>query len=90
MGSRFYQWYNWYTNIVQVSTNGTICNTNGTNGNVTGTIGSPNGTIDKPMVALVLLINYQWYRWENPNGANVKQCRHRPITEDQYYTRVIK
>ena len=30
--SRFYQWYQWYTNIVQGSTNGTIGNTIGTNG----------------------------------------------------------
>ena len=42
--SRFYQWYQWYTNIVQGSTNGTFCNTIGTNGNVNGTIGSPNST----------------------------------------------
>ena len=46
--SRFYQWYQWYTNIVQGSTNGTI----GTNGNANGTIGSPNGTIGMPMVPL--------------------------------------
>ena len=53
--SRFYQWYQWYTNIVQGSTNGTIGNTIGTNGNANGTIGSPNGTIGtigKPMVPL--------------------------------------
>ena len=46
MRSRFYQWY---TNIVQGSTNCTI----GTNGNANGTIGSPNGaigTIGEPMV----------------------------------------
>ena len=51
--SRFYQWYQWYTNIVQGSNNGTIGNTIGTNGNANGTIGSPNGTIGtigKPMV----------------------------------------
>ena len=63
MCSRFYQWYQWYTNIVQGSTNGTIGNTNGTigttigtNGNANGTIGPPNGTIGtngKPMVPLV-------------------------------------
>ena len=39
MCSRFYQWYQWYTNIVQGSTNGTIGNTIGTNGNANGTIG---------------------------------------------------
>ena len=53
--SRFYQWYQWYTNIVQGSTNGTIGNTIGTNGNANCTIGSPNGTIGtigKPMVTL--------------------------------------
>ena len=41
----------WYTNIVQGSTNGTI----GTNGNGNGTIGSPSGTnstIGKLMVPL--------------------------------------
>ena len=51
MCSGFYQWYQWYTNIVQGSTNGTI----GTNGNVNGTICSPNGTngtVGKPMVPL--------------------------------------
>ena len=53
MCSGFYQWYQWYTNIVQGSTNGTIGNTIGTNGNANGTIGSPNGTIGKPMVPLV-------------------------------------
>ena len=55
MCSRFYQWYQWYTNIVQGSTNCTISNTIGTNGNANGTIGSPNGTIGtigKPMVPL--------------------------------------
>ena len=58
--SRFYQWYQWSTNIVQSSTNGTIGNTIGTNGNANGTIGSTNGTIvtnGKPMVPLVS----QWY-----------------------------
>ena len=60
--SRFYQWYQWYTNIVQGSTNGTIGNTNGTigntigtNGNANGTIGPPSGTIGtngKPMVPM--------------------------------------
>ena len=56
MYSGFYQWYQWYTNIVQGSTNGTIGNTIGTNGNANGTIGSPNSTIStigKPMVPLV-------------------------------------
>ena len=52
MCSRFYQWYQWYTNIVQGSTNGTIGFTIGTNGNANGTIGSPNGTIGKPMAPL--------------------------------------
>ena len=61
--SRFYQWYQWYTKIVQGYTNGTIGNTNGTigntigtKGNSNGTIGPPNGTIGtngKPMVPLV-------------------------------------
>ena len=32
--SWFYQWYQWYTNIVQGSTNGTIGNTIGTNGTI--------------------------------------------------------
>ena len=41
--SRFYQWHQWYTDIVQGSTNGTIGNTIGTNGNANGTIGPPNG-----------------------------------------------
>ena len=53
--SGFYQWYQWYTNIVQGSTNDTIGKTIGTNGNVNGTTGSPNGTIGtigKPMVPL--------------------------------------
>ena len=53
--SRFYQWYQWYTDIVQGSTNGTIGNTIGTNGNANGTTGPPNGTIGtngKPMVPL--------------------------------------
>ena len=62
MCSGFYQWYQWYTNIVQGSTNGTIGSTNGTigntigaNGNANGTIGPPNGTIGtngKPIVPL--------------------------------------
>ena len=59
MCSRFYQWYQWYTIIVQGSTNGTIGNTIGANGNANGTVGSPNGTIGiaigtngKPMVPL--------------------------------------
>ena len=49
------QWYQWYANIVQGFTNGTIGNTICTNGNANGTIGSPNGTIGtigKPMVPL--------------------------------------
>ena len=47
------QWYQWYTNIVQSFTNGTIGNTICTNGNANGTIGLPtvplatNGTIGK-------------------------------------------
>ena len=57
MCSTFYQCYQWYTNIVQGSTNGTIRNTIGNNGNVNGTIGSPNCTIGKPRVPLVS----QWY-----------------------------
>ena len=55
MRSGFYQWYKWYTNIVQSSTNGTIGNTIGTNGNANGTIGSPSGTtgvVGKPTVPL--------------------------------------
>ena len=63
--SRFYQWYQWYTNIVQGSTNGTTGNTIGTNGNANGTIGSPNGSIGiigKPMVPLATN-GYQWYHW---------------------------
>ena len=55
MCSGFYQWYQWYTNIVQGSTNGTIGKTIGTNGNASVTTGSPNGTIGiivKPMVPL--------------------------------------
>ena len=54
----WYQWTEWYTNIVQCFTNGTIGNTICTNGNANGTIGSPNGTIGtngKPMVPLVKL-----------------------------------
>ena len=55
---RFHQWYQWYTNIVQGSTNGTIGNTISTNGNDNGAISSSNGTIGtigngtigKPMV----------------------------------------
>ena len=57
-----YQWYQWYTNIVQGFTSGTIGNTICTNGNANGTIGAPNctiGTIGKPMVTLV----NQWYHW---------------------------
>ena len=45
--SRFYQWF---TNIVQGSANGTIGNTIGTSGKANGTIWSPSGTIGKPMV----------------------------------------
>ena len=55
MCSRFYQWYQWYTNILQGSTNGTIGNTICTNGDANVTIASPNGTIGtigKPMVPL--------------------------------------
>ena len=51
----FSQWYQWYTNIVQGFTNGTIGNTMCTNGNANGTIGSAKctiGTIGKPMVPL--------------------------------------
>ena len=51
MRSRFYyQWNQWYTNVVQGSTNGTIGYTIGTNGNANGTIHKPlatNGTIGK-------------------------------------------
>ena len=47
------QWYQWYTNIVQGFTNGTIGNTVCTNGNANGTIGSSNGKLVKlPMVPL--------------------------------------
>ena len=49
------QWFQWYTNIVQGFTNGTIGNNICTNGNANGTIGSPNGTIGtigKPIVPL--------------------------------------
>ena len=56
------QWYQWYTNIVQCFTKGTIGNTICTNGIASGTIGSVNGTIGtigKPMVPLVS----QWYNW---------------------------
>ena len=58
----FFQWYQWYTNIVQGFTNGTIGNTICTIGNANGNIGSPNGTIDtigKPMAPLVS----KWYHW---------------------------
>ena len=65
------QWYQWYTNIVQSLTNGTIGNTICTNDNASGTIGSPNGTIGtigKPMIPLVTngtigkvpLVRYHW------------------------------
>ena len=47
--SKFYQGYQWYTNIIQGSTNSIIGNTN-CNANVS--IGSPNGTIGKSMVPL--------------------------------------
>ena len=53
--SGFYQRYQWYTNIVQGSTNGTIGKTIGINGNANGTTGSPNGTIGKPMVKLLMV-----------------------------------
>ena len=56
MCSWFFQWYQWYTDVVQGSTNGTIGNTIGTNGNANGTIGSPNGTIGKPMVPLATIV----------------------------------
>ena len=73
------QWYQWYTNIVQGFTNGTIGNTICTNGNANGTIGSPNGTIGtigKPMVPLATngsigkITNGTIGR--TPNGAIVK------------------
>ena len=50
--SWFYQWYQWYTDVVQGSSYGTIGNTIGANGNANGTIGS--GTIGKPMVPLAI------------------------------------
>ena len=53
MCSWFFQWHQWYTDVVQGSTNGTIGNTICTNGYASGTIGSSNGTIGtigKPMV----------------------------------------
>ena len=71
--------YQWYTNIVQGSTNGTILNTIGTNGNANGTIGSPNGTIGtigKPMVPLATdgtigkITNGAI--WRTPNRATVR------------------
>ena len=57
--SGFYQCYQWYTNIVQGSTNGTIGKIIGTKGNANGTTDSSkatngiigkitNGTIGKP------------------------------------------
>ena len=55
--SWFYQWYQWYTNIVQGYANGPIGNTIGTNGNANGTICSPNGTvgiIGKPVEPLAI------------------------------------
>ena len=59
MCSRFYQRYQWYTNIVQGSTNGTISPPIGTNGKpmvplaTNGTTGKiSNGTNGKPMVPL--------------------------------------
>ena len=52
--SRFYQWYQWYYNTVQGSTNGAIGYTIGTNGNANGTIGSPNGSIDKICINLLV------------------------------------
>ena len=39
--SGFFKWYQWYTNIVQGSTNGTIGKTIGTNGTTNGTTGMP-------------------------------------------------
>ena len=98
---RFYQWYQWYTNIVQGSTNGSIGNTIGTNGNANGTIGSPNGTIGsigKPMVPLATngtigkITNGTIGR--NPNRANVlskintlrERLRvHKVFTKDQCF-----
>ena len=55
MCSGFCQWYQWYTTIVQGSTNGNIGKTIGTNGNANGTNGKPmvpllsqgNGTVSK-------------------------------------------
>ena len=52
--SGFYQLYQWYTNIVQGSTNGTVDKTIGTNGNANGTTGTPIGTIGKSIVPLAL------------------------------------
>ena len=59
MRSGFYKWYQWFTNIVQGSTKGTIGKTIG---NAKGTTDSPNGaigTIGKPMMPLLS----QWYHW---------------------------
>ena len=60
--SRFYQWYQWYTNIVQGSTNGTIGSTNGTIGNTIGTNGNANGTIGPPTGTIGTNVS-QWYHW---------------------------
>ena len=68
------QWYQWYTNIAQGLTNGTIGNTICTNGNANGTIDSPSGTIGtigtigKPMVILVPLATNGYHR-ENPERS---------------------
>ena len=59
MCSGFYQWYQWYTNIVQGSTNGNIGKTIGANGNASGTIDTPNGTIGTIGVPLLS----QWCHW---------------------------
>ena len=51
--SRFYQWYQWHTNIIQGSTNGTIGKIIGTNGNANGTNGKPMVPFTvKPMLPL--------------------------------------
>ena len=70
------QWYQWYTNIVQGFTNGTIGNTICTNGNAYGTIGSPNGTIGtigKPMVSLVSQ-SYHWLPHDGTIGKTRKSA----------------
>ena len=66
--SGFNQWYQWYTNIVQGSTNGTTGKTIRTNGNVNGTI----------VILHVILIRGVWSTWQiqrdsdttgSPNGT---------------------